>query len=157
MKCLIIYDSAYGNTEEVADAMAQAIKCNYEPVKDVTQDDLDAAEMIIVGSPTQGGRPTKAMQSFLSHLPDGALKGKLVAAFDTRFAEKEHGFGLRMVMGLVGFAAPRIAKMLKEKGGRLIGLPEGFIVDDKEGPVAPGELNRAAGWAHKTIASPAIR
>lgn len=149
MKCLIIYDSAYGNTEEIADAMAQAIKCDYEMVKNVTSTDIDAAEMIIVGSPTQGGRPTRAMQSFLRQLPDGVLRGKLVAAFDTRFEKKEHGLGLRVVMSVIGFASPRIAAALKEKGGRLIGLPESFIVDDKEGPLAHGELNRAAAWARQ--------
>lgn len=157
MKCLIIYDSAYGNTEEIADALAQAVQCDYELVQNATLGDIEDAEFIIVGSPTQGGRPTKALQDFLKRLPTNSLRGKAVAVFDTRFAKKEHGLGLRVVMGVVGFAAPRIAEILESKGARLIGLPEGFIVEDKEGPLAHDELNRAGAWARSISKSLAVR
>jgi hypothetical protein len=50
-------------------------------------------------------------------------------------------------MGLIGYAAGRIASGLTSKGGRLIAKPEGFIVDGKEGPLKEGELERAAAWA----------
>jgi flavodoxin len=148
-----MYDSVYGNTEEIADAMAQAIECDYEPVQNVTLGDVEEAEFIIVGSPTQAGRPTKALRNFLKQLPANSLRGKAVAVFDTRLAKKVHGLGLYMVMGAVGFAAPRIAQLLKSKGARLIGIPEGFIVDSKNGPLAPGELKRAEVWARNVSTS----
>jgi len=34
-----------------------------------------------------------------------------------------------------------------KKGGRLVAEPEGFIVENKEGPLKQGELERANKWA----------
>jgi hypothetical protein len=50
-------------------------------------------------------------------------------------------------MKMGGYAAPRIARALEKKGGNLAAPPEGFFVEDKEGPLKAGELERAAGWA----------
>jgi len=38
---------------------------------------------------------------------------------------------------------------LKGKGGYLTAQPDGFIVEDSEGPLKKGELERAASWAKK--------
>jgi hypothetical protein len=46
-----------------------------------------------------------------------------------------------------GYAAKRIANQLKRAGGSLIAPPEGFYVEDTEGPLKDGELERAANWA----------
>jgi len=46
-----------------------------------------------------------------------------------------------------GYAAGRIARNLKGKGGNLIASPEGFLVTSTKGPLKEGELERAAGWA----------
>jgi hypothetical protein len=50
-------------------------------------------------------------------------------------------------MKIIGYAAPRIAGGLQAKGGRLAAPPEGFFVQEKEGPLKQGELERAASWA----------
>jgi len=50
----------------------------------------------------------------------------------------------------IGYTAPQIANVLKEKGGKLVIASEGFIVKDKEGPLSPGELSRAKSWAKKS-------
>ena len=156
MKCLIIYDSAYGNTEEIADAMAQAVGCEYVLVEDTEPVELEGFDFIMVGSPTQGGRPTRAIYEFLKSIPNDGLKGKSVAAFDTRLASTKPGFSSRII-NILGFAAPRIANILKAKGGRLIDLPEGFIVKDREGPLNSDELSRAAAWARKITAPQLVR
>lgn len=44
-------------------------------------------------------------------------------------------------------AAGRIATILEYKGCYLAMEPEGFIVEDSEGPLKKGELERAATWA----------
>jgi hypothetical protein len=93
------------------------------------------------------------MQEFLNKIPAGSLKGIRVAAFDTRFAKSEHGVGLRLVMGVVGFATSKIADALKKKGGSLVAEPEGFIVEGKEGPLKVGELPRATTWAKGILES----
>ena len=50
-------------------------------------------------------------------------------------------------MSVIHYAAERIARELTKKGGRLVAEPEGFIVEQKEGPLKQGELERADHWA----------
>lgn len=147
MKNLIIYDSTYGNTEMVARTIAKTLDSEAIEVRNVHLRDLEEAELVIVGSPTQGGRPTIPIQMFLKRLYPYVLKNVSIAAFDTRFKKNTHGLFLRIVIHIIGFAAPRIQKLLELKGGRRIVEAEGFIVKDKEGPLEKGELNRAKKWA----------
>src|SRR5687767_7698808 len=120
MKSLVLYDSTYGNTEALARAMGEALgDARASAIGDVVASDLRELDLLIVGSPTQGGRPTAALTRLLDSIPAKGLDGTRVAAFDTRFAAKDHGFGLRLLMKVIGFAAPRIARVLQAKGGRL--------------------------------------
>jgi hypothetical protein len=64
------------------------------------------------------------------------------AAFDTRFR-------LSWVTG--GSAARSIAKRLSLLGARLLLPPESFFVDDMEGPLAAGEIERAIDWADQLL------
>jgi flavodoxin len=142
MKITIVYDSVYGNTEKVARAIAEAISPSNE-VKvlragDANPSELASVNLLIVGSPTHAGRPVQAVQDFLKKVPELALKGVNVAAFDTRISKK--------IVGVFGYAAGRIADSLKKKGGSLVGSPEGFFVTGGEGPLKDGELERAAAW-----------
>lgn len=88
MKVLIIYDSLFGNTEKIARAMGNALGSQKDievlRVSQVKPEQLTGLELLIVGSPTQGGRPTRAIQDFLEKVPESAVKGTNVAAFDTR-------------------------------------------------------------------------
>lgn len=151
MKVIIVYDSAYGNTEKVARAIAGALKSQAEVellrVSEAGAEKLKEAQLVVVGSPTQGFSPTKAIQALLNSLPANVLKGVSVAAFDTRMVlEDTKGFP-RWMLRFAGFAAPRVAQALKKKGGILVAPPEGFIVMGKEGPLKDGEMERAAEWA----------
>jgi flavodoxin len=58
-----------------------------------------------------------------------------------------------MLTKVFGYAAGRIADSLKAKGGRLVAEPDGFIVEDREGPLKQGELERAADWVKTVIAA----
>ena len=140
MKTLIVYDSAYGNTEQVAKAMAGAIGADARLLRaaDFKPDDLKAIGLLIAGSPTNGGRPLPSVMDFLGKIPAGSLKDVKVAAFDTRISTRW--------VGVFGFAAGRIAKELQNKGGVPASPPEGFFVKGTKGPVTEGELERAAGW-----------
>lgn len=148
MSTLIVYDSGYGNTAKVAHAIAAALPggAAVHRITDIAPSSLPRHSLLIVGSPTHGGRPSQAMQDWLAGIPRGNLAGVEVAAFDTRLATGQQGFALRLLMGVIGFAAPRILKVLETKGGTAVASAEGFIVQGKEGPVAPGELDRAALW-----------
>jgi hypothetical protein len=85
------------------------------------------------------------VQEFLGQIQPPALGGVRVAGFDTRMTTK--------LITMFGTAAPKIAKALEEKGGTLVGKPEGFYVTGGEGPLKDGEMERAAGWAHGLVGS----
>jgi flavodoxin I len=143
MKALIVYDSVYGNTEKIARAIGEAITPSGE-VKvlragEANSSELASIDLLIVGSPTHGGRPTPAIQEFLNKVSKLSLQGINVAAFDTRITTK--------LVRVFGYAAGRIARNLKGKGGTLVASPEGFFVTASKGPLKEGELERAAAWA----------
>ncbi len=141
MKTLVVYDSAYGNTEKVAKAIGDAIAGDVKVVRASDADiaDVNAVDLLIVGSPTYGGKGTQPVLDFLAKVPEGGIKGKKVAAFDTRLTGR--------FVKVFGFAAEKIAESLKAKGGDLVSTSEGFFVKGKKGPLNDGELERAASWA----------
>ncbi|MFC2034483.1 flavodoxin family protein [Chloroflexota bacterium] len=149
MKTLVIYDSMYGNTEKIARAIGDDVNGDVSVlhVNKVKLSELESLDLLIIGAPTQGFRPTKPVKAFIDSIPKDNLKGIKVAAFDTRIAVSDVGKGLRLLMKVGGYAAPHIAEGLKKKGGDLALPPEGFFVKDKEGPLKEGELERAAIWA----------
>ncbi len=144
---LIIYDSLYGNTEKItrviAGAFAPTEDVQVHLASEVNPAELGAIGLLIVGSPTQGGRPTKAIQDFLNKVQEPVIKAIKVAAFDTRISTRW--------VGIFGYAAGKIARSLKTKGGTLILSPEGFFVKGNEGPLEDGEEARAATWAAALI------
>lgn len=158
MKCLVIYDSSFGNTEKVARSIGSALESlatvSVRSVKDVKPSDMEDQDLLIVGSPTQAFRPTKQISSFLSQLPPQTLLKKKVAAFDTRVRITDVNIALLTFMvNLFGYAAQPIARGLQKKGGNLVKPPEGFFVEDKEGPLLIGEFERAGSWARSLAAA----
>jgi flavodoxin len=156
MKALVIYDSVYGNTEKVAQAMGQALASEGEAealqVGDVSPEHLTGLDALLVGSPTRAFSPTPATKNFLKGLAPNSLNGVKVAAFDTRIAVEETGPAiLKFLVKIFGYAAKPIANGLTKKGGTLTLEPEGFFVQDTEGPLRDGELERAADWAKQII------
>ncbi len=141
MKSLIVYDSTYGNTEKIARAIGAALTGDVKVQKagEVNAAELASYDLLVIGSPTYGGRPMPTVADFLGKIPDDAVKGKNVAAFDTRIPTK--------FAKLFGYAADRIAKSLKDKGANLMVPAEGFFVNGKSGPLKDGEEARAATWA----------
>ena len=146
MQCLVVYDTAYGNTAKVAQAIAGALGTKAVELATVDAPMRGQYDLLIVGSPTQGGRPTKAMTDWLARLEPGALANTKIAAFDTRLAISDVNVGLRLLMGVIGYAAPRIEMALVAKGGVTVAEAEGFIVGGKNGPLRAGETERAALW-----------
>jgi flavodoxin len=139
MKVLVVYDSAFGNTEKIARSMGSALQGTVKVLKasEVSASELESLDFLVAGSPTYGGRPTQAMQDFLKVIPENALKGVSAASFDTRVPTK--------FVKLFGFAAPKIASDLKAKGAQVV-ASEGFFVKGKEGPLTDGETERASTW-----------
>jgi menaquinone-dependent protoporphyrinogen IX oxidase len=152
MKTVVLYDSVFGNTQRVAEAIASSLGSHSQVdilrPSDQALQRLTGTELLVVGAPTRGFRPTDAISDLLKRIPSRALKETRVAAFDTRFkADELKSATTRFVVKTGGYAAKRIASQLEKAGGALVAPPEGFYVEDVEGPLKVGELERAAAWA----------
>ena len=147
MKTLVVYDSVYGNTEIIARAIGDAIPGEVQVLRvgQVNAADWETVDLLIVGSPTHGALPTEAVQGLIDQIGPPAREGAKVATFDTRLT-----WGFLERWG--GFAAPKMADTLKEKGWTLAGEPGGFFVRGlKKGPLKRGEADRAAAWARSLV------
>ncbi len=149
MKALVVYDSLFGNTERIARAIADALGETGDVALvragEANPSHLAGVDLLVFGSPTQGGRVRPPVDAFLKGIPAGVLEHVGVASFDTRM----EGWFAR----LFGYPAPRIAEALKAQGGRPFGEPAGFVVTGREGPLKEGELERAAAWAKQVAAT----
>jgi hypothetical protein len=160
MRSLVIYESWFGNTRQIAQEVAFALAGEGEVEVSSVNDPLPSLEdvdLLVVGAPThvhglsgkrsreaaldQGGRGGVGIgvRGFIDGLPNGA-RGPRVAAFDTRAHQP---------IWLVGSAARGIARRLRERGYMLAAEPESFFVQGTPGPLEAGELERAAEWGKK--------
>ena len=145
---LVIYDSVFGNTEKIAQGIGEALgDARVKSVKEVNSSDLEDLDILIIGSPTRGFRPTPVIMNLFKNLPDKALFRVKAAAFDTRIPleKAEPGF-LRFMIKLFGYADEKIAKKLEKAGAYLALKSTGFGVKGTEGPLEDGELERAKNW-----------
>jgi len=153
MKSLLIYDSQYGNTEKIAQSIAEVLKEHGDSiivrVGNFKWEMLAGIDLLLVGSLTQGFRPTEALRELFKGLSTHPLNGMRVAAFDTRFTQKHIDKTpiLPVLVKKFGYAAEAIAKALQKGGGQLVVPAEPFFVLETEGPLLDGELERAADWA----------
>ncbi len=151
MKSLVVYDSFFGNTEKIAQAIADALKAKGDVtlcrIAELSLDSLQSINLLVVGSPTRAFNPSKSTTTFLKSIPSRRLEGIKVAAFDTRIAvEDVNLWFLTIMVKLFGYAAETIGKRLMQKGGTPLLDPTGFYVKDSEGPLKNGEIDRAKTW-----------
>ena len=163
MNSLVVYESFYGNTEKIARYIAQGLQdgnaVKLKKAKDLQLQDLKEVDLLVMGSATRGFSPCPDTVAIFNKLEANALKNIKIAAFDTRIglADIKSSF-FRIIVRTGGYAAPKIAKRLRQKGGKLVTEPEGFLVTEKEGPLKAGELERAFDWGKhlKHVASETV-
>jgi hypothetical protein len=170
MRAVIIYESMYGNTHLVADAIGAGLRGACEvavlPVAQADQTALDGADLVVVGGPTHAhgmSRPgtrrsavTAADKpgSDLTVEPDALGPGLrewldslghyrvAAAAFDTRM----HG-----PASLTGRASKGVARQLSAHGFRMVAEPESFLVT-RQAELDPDEADRAREWGAELAA-----
>jgi flavodoxin-like protein len=149
MRATVVYESRFGNTYEVAEAIAETLDAELISV-DAPMPVLDELDLLVVGGPThvhgmtgarsrasaadQGGTAGRGVRDWLDDLP--RAHGHAVT-FDTRFEKPAL---------LTGSAAKGIAKRLLRKGFEVVAT-ESFFVLGTDGPLKDGELDRAKEWA----------
>ncbi|HEX6330328.1 MAG TPA: flavodoxin [Actinomycetota bacterium] len=161
MNALVVYESMFGNTAAVGEAVATALR---EHGVDVTagsttrlsSGDAAGVDLVVVGGPTHvhgmsrassrnqaAGDPGNTydaptvepgLREWIEALPAG--DGRLAAAFDTRIDKP---------VVLTGSAAKGIARRLQRRGYRLLVAPECFLVTTKN-RLLDGEIDHATAW-----------
>lgn len=156
MNALVVYESAWGNTKAVAEAVAaglgEHVAVDVTGVEDAPRLTDLQVDLLVVGAPThafglsrrvtredaheRGGELiTTGVRDWLDAA--GARHVELkVAAFDTHVKHPN----------LPGWASHSAAKKLKHLGCTMLVKPRSFYVDGYEGPLLDGELEGAREW-----------
>jgi flavodoxin len=166
MKALVVYESMFGNTEQIARAVAdglgesvdvQLVEVSHAP----GEPDADLA-LIVAGGPThafsmsrentradainrgaEAGEREFGLREWMAALPSGHLAAK-IATFDTKIESMRY---------VPGSAAKAAAKAAHRHGYPSAAKAESFYVRDVDGPLVEGEIDRARAWARQLAAS----
>ncbi|MFR9749651.1 flavodoxin family protein [Nocardia sp. 004] len=160
MRARVVYESMFGNTAAVAEAIATGLRehAEVEVLNVVCAAELPAqpVNLLIVGGPTHAfglSRPrtrrTAAEQSDRPIATDIGVREWLDAALPVSPGRRAAAFGTTMAKPtwLPGSAARGIGKRLRRLGYSLADQPVDFVVEDTTGPLGSGELERARVWA----------
>jgi len=89
VKVLVVYATKYGNTERVANLIAEGISSAEDnevivkSVKDVKLKEDASYDLILIGSPNHFGKHVGSVKKFINKLPTSQIKAKSYAVFDT--------------------------------------------------------------------------
>jgi hypothetical protein len=170
MRAVIIYESMFGNTRAIADAIGKGLEplgnVVVVPVVEAGRERLGDADLLVVGGPTHFhgmSRPrTRKWAAATAQKPKNDLvldrdaQGPgvrdlltslghghtKVAAFDTRF---------KGPAVLRGRASKVISRKLRKHGFEVVAKPESFFVT-LENHLEPGEEARAQEWGKRLAA-----
>jgi menaquinone-dependent protoporphyrinogen IX oxidase len=164
MKSVVVYESMYGNTHLIANAIGDGLRLNGEvavvPVDDADASLVESADLVVVGGPTHAhgmshantrkGAVVAAEKPGSDLVLDEDAEGEgLREWFDSleRIATKAAAFDTRVDMSaaLTGRASKGIARRLRRHGATLISEPESFFVT-KQNHLEPDEERRAREW-----------
>ena len=160
MNAIVVYESMYGNTRRIADAIAEGLGGAMVAGVHEEPAELDSVDLLIVGGPTHlhglatslsrrmaaeaagedgaevdpGATEGPGLRKWMHALPH--REGALAAAFDTR---------LDRSTALTGTAAQAIGRRLRRRGHTVVGTAS-FLVEDAIGPLEDGEIDRARRW-----------
>src|SRR5437667_12178954 len=86
MKAFIIYDSIYGNTDKIAQAIRNGLTGEVKVVRvgEVNPNELKTCDLLILGSPVHRGSDTHAVDAFIQKFLSTSIHGTRVHGFATR-------------------------------------------------------------------------
>ncbi len=178
MDVAIVYESMFGNSHAIAEAIAEGIQ-ESDPQAKVTvlrvieagMDRIARADLLIVGGPThmrgmsteltrrkgleeaasvRGWGPGRASEEPAAGPGVREWLEKMPLARKGKLAA---AFDTRDGYRLAGGAAHHIARWLQFNGYDLVAPPEGFIVWGTEGPLRHGEREKAKVWGARVVRS----
>jgi len=158
MKGVVAYDSVYGNTKQVAEAIAEQIRSEGHEADLIALRDgvggASAGDFLFLGSPTRIGRMTKNAKEFVEGLDREHWKSRPIVAFDTVGPLSEDEEKRREWLSRIEKSAATRMQELARKCG-LSAYPEVLhvAVTGFKGPLASDALDMAKEFTHRFIAS----
>lgn len=167
MRAVVVYESMFGNTRAVAEAVASGIReavvpadVTVVPVATAAPEMVEEADLVVVGGPTHAHSMSRA--STRAAAPDYVRRSNGELRLDDSAAgpgvrEWFDGLGqsdskaaafdtrLKAPAAITGRASKRIGRELRHHGFDVVGEPESFFVD-RANHLRPGELERARHW-----------
>jgi Flavodoxin len=181
MEIAVVFESMFGATHEVADAIAEGVTearpeatVSCLRVGDADPDRVARADVVIVGGPTHmrgmSSGMTRKMAASMEEKKekeDGGQVGHglepdvpgpgLRNWFHTLPKSPEHrwaaAFDTRAEGAMMGGAAKGIAHRLESHGYELAVAPEGFVIEGEDQLLREGERARARDWAAGVVRS----
>jgi HSP20 family molecular chaperone IbpA len=177
MKITIVYESMFGNTHTVAQAISDGVR-QAHPDADVEcvavgnapPEAMKSTDLLIVGGPThirhmatdfsrkmqiRGEKKAEAKGEPAHELELDAAGPDLREWFHqlpkAKVGTQAAAFDTRLGSALAGGAAYGIAHRLHKHGYYLVKNPEGFVVDEAHGPLREGEIERAKDWGAQLV------
>jgi flavodoxin len=143
-KAIIVYESVYGNTKKIAEAISEGInnvegvECVIKKTGEIHTDDLCDYDAILLGCPNHNQGPALNLVRFIERAAIVHLKAKMGTVFDTYTG------------GNKNVAVSKLETIIQEK---LPGISlEGKFsakVTGRKGPLADDEESRAQGFGNE--------
>lgn len=139
-KVLVVFDTKFGNTEQVGREIAAGIEetgaaeCKVIGIKDIDAEDFSIYDGVLFGGPVHAFRATRGIKGAIKNAADKGLDGKLVSSFDTHQSPGHKGNAARQIEGEIVKKAP---------GAKIFSPGLSARVDGYEGPLNAAEPARA--------------
>jgi hypothetical protein len=157
MRVLVVFETMFGNTKQVAESIASGLssvaEVTIQDVRDAPPEIPADVAALVVGGPTHtfsmSRQSTRQEAAGRGAAADGVGQGIrewLHALADRRQPIVFAAFDTRVDMPLMPGAASRSASRYARKRGFRVLEPQSFLVEGYEGPLVAGEVERAERW-----------
>jgi Flavodoxin len=176
MRIVIVYESLFGNTRQIAEAIAEGVRdaapeaqVSCVRAAEANRDMALGADLLAVGGPThlrglssgfsrriglRAGPVAAAREAGHPVEPGTAgpgLRDWFMALPRAAAGSLGAAFDTRTDSLMAGGAAHGIERLLQRHGYELVAQPEGFVIDDAHGPLRGGERDRARAWGTRLL------
>ncbi len=141
MKVFVIYDSKYGNTKTVAEAILEGLKQSEQVnasigyAKKIDPGTLASYDALIIGAPNHMGKPSITITEFVYTLSKARIDAKWFATFDTYYKrERNKGKAMRKIEKQINKHLPNLRPITSGLSVKVTGI---------KGPIEDGELPKA--------------
>src|SRR4030066_350794 len=151
MKGIVVYDTSYGNTQKIAETIAETLKesgieVDLFDVKNVKKLSGKDYSFLILGSPTKFGTMSLTIRFFLGKVKSEEWMNKPFAAFDT---ENPENIEKARAEKKEWSAAEKISEKLRDKKMNQLLPVLKALVSGQKGPLIEGEIEGTKEYARE--------